>query len=147
MLLCFVFHVLLFLLWYTHRLCRGGHTQLTCQLVPEQTSWFWGILWDYTLMELISSVLIWLMDIKARLCGPSPLTPSVIRLSHQLIKPGEFTPLAMLGPAVSPQCPGRPGVSGKPAGFTGAQQARASDLGWKCYKSQSGGDGPKCSLK
>lgn len=33
---------------------------------------------------------------------PSPLTPSVIRLSHQLIKPGEFTPLAMLGPAVSP---------------------------------------------
>lgn len=33
--------------------------------------------------------------------GQPPRPPS----SHHLIKPGEFTPLAMLGPAVSPQCP------------------------------------------
>ncbi|TNN66642.1 hypothetical protein EYF80_023176 [Liparis tanakae] len=41
----------------------------------------------------------------------------------KLIKAREFTPLAMLGPAVSPQCPARPGVSGKAAGFTGMTQA------------------------
>ncbi|KAI4815593.1 hypothetical protein KUCAC02_005734 [Chaenocephalus aceratus] len=58
----------------------------------------------------------------------SPLTPSVIRLSHQLIKPREFTPLAMLGPAASPQCLARPRVSGKAAGFTGTERTRASDL-------------------
>lgn len=46
--------------------------------------------WNHILMEFISSV-----HIRANLRGPS----------HQLIKPGEFTPLAMLGPAVSPQCP------------------------------------------
>lgn len=56
-------------------------------------------------MELISSILIWLMDINTGYAAQaqSPLTPSVIRLSHQLIRPGGFTPLAMFGPAVSPR--------------------------------------------
>lgn len=56
------------------------------------------------------------MDIKTGYAAqvPSPLTPSVIRLSHQLIRPGGFTPLAMFGPAVSPPVHTRqPGVSGK----------------------------------
>lgn len=56
-------------------------------------------------MELISSILIWLMDIKTGYAAqvPSPLTLSVIRLSHQLIRPAGFTPLAMFGAAVSPR--------------------------------------------
>lgn len=76
------------------------------------------------------------LDVKSSICRlHHPLTLPVILLSHQLIKPGDFTPPAMLGPAASQRCPGR---------SADVQRARASDPG---CKSQGEGGAPKCSLR
>lgn len=85
-----------------------------------------------------------LLDIRSRLFGPGPSTFDLgcNPPPHQLIKPKEFTPHPMLATAAYPRC------QSPVRDVKRAPPSRVSLISaWKRYKSLSGGDGPKCSLK